>query len=241
MQKLRPKEIENITLKKYEIFLFDADGTLFDYDKAETNALKTMFAAYKLNYTESIRLKYRELNAQAWKSYEQGEITKAELQTLRFCRLFDYVGVKQDEEIFNEKYLHELGKGAFLINGALEICKDIVSHGKKIYLATNGILATQKSRLKHSAIKDYISGFFVSEEIGFQKPHPSYFKHVFAHIPPIDKSKILMIGDSLSTDIVGGNAAEIDTCWLNIHKEPNTTNITPTYEIPKLSELSRFI
>jgi 2-haloacid dehalogenase len=228
-------------MKKYDLFLFDADGTLFDYDMAETNALKTMFDYCGFDYSESIQSKYREINSQVWKSYEKDEITKAQLQTLRFTRLFSEIDLFYDAKDFNEKYLEELGKGSFLIDGALEICKEITSCGKKIYIVTNGILATQEARIKHSAIKEYICDFFVSEFIGYQKPHVLYFEYVFSHIPQIDKNNILIIGDSLSADIAGGNNAGIDSCWFNKSGDINDTDIIPVYEISALSELNKYI
>ena len=228
-------------MKKYDIFLFDADGTLYDYDMAEANALKTMFDNCGFNYPENIRTLYREINTQVWKSYEQGEISKEALQTLRFTRLFGNIGVSYDEKDFNQRYLAELGKGAFLIDGALEICQKINSCGKKIFIVTNGILATQESRIKHSLIKDYISDFFVSEFVGFQKPDIRYFDYVFSHIPQIEKDKILIIGDSLTADIAGGSNAGIDSCWFNEKRSVNCTGITPTYEISSLDELQKLI
>ena len=228
-------------MKKYDIFLFDADGTLFDYDMAEAKALKIMFDRCGFYYTETLRQKYREINSQVWESYEKGIISKEELQPLRFMRLFDEIGVRYDAKDFNEKYLYELGKGGFLIDGALEICEYIVSRSKKIYIVTNGILATQTSRIQHSLIKDYISDFFVSEFIGYQKPHVSYFEYVFSHIPQVGKDKILIIGDSLSADIQGGCNAGIDSCWFNEARAENYTDIIPTYEIHKLSDIQKFI
>ena len=228
-------------MKKYDVFLFDADGTLFDFDKAEANALETMFAFRHFDYSEQLRSKYREFNSQVWSQYEKGEITKEELQTLRFKRLFAYAGITCDEKTFNAQYLYELGKGTFLIPDALDICEAIAAKGKRIYIVTNGILATQQSRIKHSQIKDYISDFFVSEHIGFQKPHPSYFEYVFTSIKGIDKTKTLIIGDSLSADIAGGNTAGLDSCWLNLARQKNNTDIIPTYEIFALSELHDFV
>jgi 2-haloacid dehalogenase len=228
-------------MKKYDIFLFDADGTLFDYDMAEANALKIMFEYYGFNYSESIRLKYKEINSQVWKSYEKGEITKTELKTLRFAHLFKDIGVYYDVDNFNEIFLNELGKGSFLIEGALEICKEIISCNKKIYIVTNGLITIQKARIEHSLIKEYISDFFVSEFIGFQKPHVLYFEYVFTHIPQVEKSRILIIGDSISADIAGGNNTGIDSCWFNKSGEINNTEIKPTYEIRKLSELNKYI
>ena len=163
-------------MKKYDIFLFDADGTLYDYDVAEAKALKTMFAYCGFDYSENTRTIYREINSQVWESYEKGVISKDDLQTLRFERLFDNIGVRYDANEFNKNYLYELGKCAFLIDGALDICKYIVSCEKKIYIVTNGFLATQKSRIEHSLIRDYISDFFVSRIlISFASCIPSIF------------------------------------------------------------------
>jgi YjjG family noncanonical pyrimidine nucleotidase len=228
-------------MKKYDIFLFDADGTLFDYDKAEENALKTTFANCGFKYSENIRSKYREINSRAWKSYERNEITKEQLQTLRFANLFNETGICYDAKDFNGKYLHELGRGSFLIDGALEICEEIASNNKLIYVVTNGILATQKSRIENSIISKYISDFFVSEFVGFQKPHISYFNYIFEHIPKAGKEKIMIIGDSLSADIAGGNNAGIDSCWFNKSGVLNDTDIKPAYEISSLYELRNFI
>jgi YjjG family noncanonical pyrimidine nucleotidase len=228
-------------MNKYDVFLFDADGTLYDYDKAEGNALKIMFNYCEFDYSENVRSKYREINSQVWRSYEKGEILKAELQTLRFSRLFNDIGVYYDVKTFNEKYLNELGKGAFLIDGALEICQKINSLNKSIYIVTNGILATQKARIQHSQIKDYITDFFVSEFIGFQKPQKQYFDYVFSHIPQVEKDRVLIIGDSLSADIAGGINAGIDSCWFNKSGDINTTEIRPTYEISKLNELNKLL
>jgi len=228
-------------MKKYEIFLFDADGTLFDYDLAEENALKIMFEYCKFNYSQSIREKYREINLKMWDRYEKDEISKEELQIQRFEEFFKEIDVFYDCRDFNEKYLKELGKGNFLINGAFEICKSIIDKNKKIYIVTNGILATQKSRIEHSIVKDFISDFFVSEIIGSQKPEKAYFDYVFAHIENVSKDLILIIGDNLKADILGGINAGIDNCWFNNNSKINNTDIKPTYEINDLYELNKFI
>jgi len=227
-------------MKNYDVFLFDADGTLFDFNMAETNALKIIFKNCNFKFSDDILAKYREINIRAWESYEKGEISKSELQVIRFERLFEYAGIKHDEKEFNDMYLYELGKGSFLIEGALEICKEIKAAGGIIYIVTNGILATQEARIKHSLIKDYISGYFVSEHIGYQKPHKSYFDYVFSHIVPAEKEKIIIIGDSLTADIAGGNNAGIDSCWFNASCKFNDTDITPVYEISSLLELRNF-
>ena len=228
-------------MKKYDIFLFDADGTLYNFDIAEANALKVMFNNYGFGYSDETLAKYRKINVHLWDSYEKGEVSKDDLQTLRFSRLFEAIGIHYDETDFNKKYLAELGKGAFLIDGALEMCREIIKNGKLIYIVSNGIMATQEARIKHSLIKDYISDFFVSEFVGYKKPDVEYFEYVFSHIPQVGKDKILLVGDSLSADIAGGNNAGIDTCWFNMDRNENQTGIMPTYEISRLHELNSFV
>ena len=199
-----------------------------------------MFEQHGYGYSDSIQARYGEINSQAWASYENDEITVQELQTVRFSRLFDELGIAHDADDFNTKYLHELGKGKFLVEGALEICQEITACGKQVYIITNGLAATQEARAKHSPLHRYITGVFASQTVGHQKPSNEYFRHVLAHIPA-NKDKMLIIGDSLAADIAGGNNAGIDTCWLNTHKVKNQTGIEPIYEITHLSQLSTFI
>jgi len=228
-------------MKKYEIFLLDADDTLFDFGMVETNALKIMFERHGLPYSDEVRLTYRGINEKVWEGYEKGEITKTELQPLRFKRLFDAIGAGLDPQAFNDDYLYELGKGSFLLDGALEICAEIAESGKQIFIITNGILTTQRARIEHSAIRRYISDYFVSEFVGYKKPQREYFEYVLRHIPAVGKDNILVAGDSLTADIAGGNDAGLDTCWLNPAGKTNDTGIEPVYEIVSLYGLRKFI
>ena len=228
-------------MRKYDIFLFDADGTFLDYDMAKANALRITFENCGLDYSQDTRMKYREINEQMRGYCDKGGRTKKELQMSRFRRLFSENGINYDEKDATELYYDELGKGSFLLDGALEICKEINSCNKKIYIVTNGIFAVQKARIEGSLIREYISDVFVSEFIGFRKPHISYFDYVFSHIPLVKKDSVLLIGNTIPTDIAGGNNAGIDTCWLNGAGNLNETEIIPTYEIKKLDELERFI
>ena len=221
----------------YEVYLFDADDTLFDFGKAEENALSQTFKMHDLRYSNQILENYRQISNELWEMLEKQEISLSELQIKRFSRLFNECGVDDDARSFNAKYLVELGKGAFLLDGAFEICKALCEHEKRIYIVTNGISITQKTRLEKSDINRFISGLFVSEDIGFQKPHPEYFENVFSYIGRTEKDRIIIVGDSLTADIKGGYNSGIDTCWFNPHKKENHTGITPTYVVHELSEI----
>ena len=228
-------------MKKYDIFLFDADDTLYDFTLSSANALRVMFEYCGFEYSDKVQATYWEINAQAWASYEKGEISVEELQRVRFARLFNNVGVSHDIEDFNARYLYELGCGAFLLEGTRSICREIVANNKQVYIVTNGLIATQEARAKQSPIAKYISEVFASEAIGYQKPDKEFFNYVCAHITDACKSQMLIIGDSLRADVVGGNNAGIDTCWFNAHGADNPMSIKPTYEIQKLSQLRQFI
>ena len=228
-------------MKTYDVFLIDADGTLYDFDTAEANALNMVFDKYGFVYSDNFLLTYREISAQLWTEFEKGEISINSLQALRFSRLFEELDITGDASEFNQDYLIELGKGIFLKDFALDICKELNAKGKKIYIVTNGIYKVQKPRITNSPLIEYISDCFVSELIGHQKPSTEYFDHVFFHIQAVEKDKTILIGDSLTADIAGGNNAGIDTCWYNDKKANNQTGIKPTYEINHLSELRLFI
>jgi 2-haloacid dehalogenase len=136
---------KKIKIPKFKYILFDADGTLFDYDMAEGVALRKTFEQYSLNYNDDIRNIYREINSSMWKEFENGKIDKASLQTGRFERLLNECNYKADANEFNLIYLDFLAENGHLIDGALEICKEL-SEFCTLAIATNGIARTQKGR-----------------------------------------------------------------------------------------------
>jgi len=228
-------------MKSYDVFLIDADSTLFDFELAEATAFKTVFEACGFKYSKKILSRYSAINDSLWKKFETGGIKVDEIKTHRFIQLFNEIGIEYNVNDFNSKYVDELAKGAFLIEGAKETCEKITSADKKIYIVTNGLTHVQRTRLSNSLIKEYITECFISELIGYQKPDVRYFEYVLYQIPPVSRDKILMVGDSLTADIAGGNNANIDTCWFNEKGAKNQTTIKPTYEITKLNQLQQFL
>lgn len=230
---------KNTHIPKYKLILFDADGTLFDYDMAEGVALRKTFEKYCFTYSEDIRNKYREINSSMWKEFESGKIDKVNLQTGRFERLLNECNCDADASEFNLLYLDILAESGQLNDGALEICKEL-SQFCTLAIATNGIARTQKGRLENSLIQPYISHIIVSEDAGYLKPHNGFFQCAFDTCGIQDKKSAMMIGDSLSTDIKGGIDFGIATCWYN----PNgieTKDLKADYEIEHLSDLIKII
>lgn len=106
-----------------------------------------------------------------------------------------------------------------------------------LYVVTNGVVETQYQRLEDAHLRAYFRDVFVSEELGYRKPQREYFDYCFAHIPENDKKRILIIGDSLSSDMLGGICAGIDTCWYNPDQKVNTKQLALTYEIKDLRDI----
>ena len=236
-------------MKTYDIFLFDADHTLYDFSKAEKYALQTTFETCGFQYNQTVYTRYKEINDSVWSAYEKGELGGDDFPSIRFARLFQTFGITYDAKTFDMQYLTALGNASFLLDGAVEICQQIVARKKPIFIITNGIQKTQEARIKHSLIQPYISQTFISGAIGYQKPDCRFFEYVLAHIPPVSKEKILIVGDSLSADIAGGINIGIDTCWFNPQGVGNSqmkhtssgAPIKPTYEISCLQQVTRFI
>lgn len=218
---------------KYTTLLFDLDDTLMDFKKAEENAIEKLLLKYSLPATEENKRLYSLTNQSKWKALERGEITRKELFATRFPDFFKALGVEADGAKANADYMHFLSQGRFVIDGAEDICREL-RKSYSMYIITNGAKIVQQGRLTDLPLMQYFDGVFISEEVGFDKPKKEYFDHVFLNIPEKDKSKCLVIGDSLSSDILGAVNYGIDCCWIS---EKTSSEIKPTYQISNLKEL----
>jgi len=221
---------------KYQWLLFDADGTLFDYDKAEASALQRTFSTFNLAFNPEFARVYREINAKIWQAFERGEITQVEIRTQRFERLAQALGMNFNPIEFSQTYLRFLGEGAFLIKGAEELLAALEGTAA-LMLITNGLKDVQRSRLAHSTIQHYFSDVVISEEVGSAKPDEGIFDVAFDKMGNPLKNEVLIIGDSLTSDMRGGNRFGIDTCWYNPEGRECDQDVSITYEIKSLSEV----
>ena len=225
---------------KYDVLIFDLDDTLFDFGIAEKNALLHLFMEYGLpNGMDEYFLSYKEISKVLWDDLEHGRTTLAELKIERFKRLFLQHAMDIDSAVFGQKYLDKLGKEIHMINGVEEMFANL--SGCRFALLTNGFKEVQHARIGGSSLKDLFEVLITSEETGFQKPQTEIFEYTFDKLNISDKSRVLMIGDSLTSDIQGGNNFGIDTCWFNPHLKKNVTAIEPTYEIQSWKELVKIV
>ena len=226
--------------KHYPWLWFDADGTLFDYNRAEANALRQTFHSLSLPYEEGYLEVYQRINSRLWQALEKQEITPAILRFRRFELLLEAVQLSGSSEQMSSAYIEQLAICSELMDGAYDVLNTL---HKKCYFAivTNGLQAVQRSRLAHSAIRDFISEIIISEEIGVAKPNPAFFEIAASRTDHPAKTDVLIIGDSLTSDMQGGLNYGIDTCWYNPVGDTRPHNFPITYEIQHLSELLNLI
>ena len=220
----------------YKIILFDADMTLFDFKTSESQCLEQTLLDFGFPHSPDVLSLYSCINDSFWKRFERGEIDRASLLTERFRELFREMGVSGDPAAFNHQYMENVGGSALLLDGAREICEEL-SKNYDLYIITNGSARNQRRRFEKAAFAPYFRDVFISEEMGCQKPQTAFFDHVAANVSGWDAAKVLVVGDSLSSDIQGAINYGLDSCWFNPEKLPYTLKKPCTYEISRLSQL----
>jgi 2-haloacid dehalogenase len=228
-------------MKNYRTLFFDVDDTLLDFGAAEKVALRLLFEEQNIPLTPEIETKYKQVNQGLWKAFEEGKMGRDEVVNTRFSLLFQEYGQEVDGVLYETKYRSYLEEGHDLIHGALELVTDLHKSQFDLYIVTNGVSKTQDKRLRNSGLHPLFKNVFVSEDTGYQKPMKEFFDYVFARVPDFEPEQALIIGDSLTADIKGGQLAGLDTCWFNPKKKSNQTDIVPTYEIQSLDELYRIL
>lgn len=226
--------------KTYRTLLFDLDDTLLDFGVSRYDAFKGLCDTHAFPFDEALFNRFNEINEGLWSAYEQGRITQTEVLHARHEIVFKEYGHDVDGALFDATYKKHLSQGFHAIEGALELITELKDHFA-LYIVSNGVSTIQDSRLKGSGLHPHFQAVFVSEDTGYQKPHRGFFEHVFSRIPNFSPAETLMIGDSLTADIVGGHGAGIDTCWFNPRKKHNHVGVEPTYEIRHYDELRAIV
>lgn len=217
------------------VFL-DVDNTILDFNKAEAIALEKTLSALSVPHSPEVIRRYSQLNLAQWKLLEQGKLTREQVKVRRYRLLFDELKTDASPEKAARIYEGLLGQGHYFIDGAVEMLQALYG-SFHLYLATNGTASVQKSRLKSAEIEPFFEQIFISEELGCNKPETAFFERCFAAIPDFKKEEAVMVGDSLTSDILGGIRAGIRTVWFNKDLNESSGEIRPDHTIKALSEL----
>ena len=224
----------------FEILLIDLDDTILDFHMQEHVAIRKTLAEAGLEPTDAVCARYSQINDWHWKQLEKGLITRDEVLHGRFRVLFAEMGIDADPAQTAYAYMENLGEGHYFLPGAKEA---IAALGQKyrVFLASNGTASVQNRRIDSAGLRELVEGIFISQDVGVNKPGKGYFDYCFAHIPDFDIQKTLMVGDSLSSDILGGQNAGIPTCWVAPRDKVCTLEKQPDYRICSITELEQLL
>lgn len=222
-------------MPRFDILLWDVDGTLLDFIAAEKAAVQTLFREFGLGEcTDEMVERYSRINKEYWERLERGELSKPEILVRRFADFFASEGLDASKAPeFNEQYQVRLGDTVVFCDDSYELLSSLRGRVKQ-YAVSNGTVVAQTRKLRRSGLDRLLDGVFLSEELGYEKPATEFFDRVFAAIGEPDRERVLIVGDSLTSDITGGNRAGIRTCWYNPKGEPNLTAAHADYEIRDL-------
>ncbi len=225
---------------KYTHLLFDLDNTLMDFTKSSVFAFKDMLHHFQIPEEQDFHPVYKKINRKVWQELETGKINQETLREKRFRLFFEYIGTTELDPLeANKVYLQGIVDHPVYVEGVLELLEEF-KDDFVMCIVTNGLKEVQRPRLEHK-LKDYFRSVTVSDEIGVAKPHKEFFDITFESIPEAKKENTLMIGDSLGSDILGGNNYGLDTCWMNYHKTKNDTEIIPSYSITQMKDLKDYV
>ena len=220
----------------FEYLFLDLDDTILDFHKAEHIAIGRVMTQFGVEPTEERRARYSQINKWHWHQLELKKMTRDEVLEGRFAAFFAELGIDVDRYAVARLYEEYLSQGHWFMPGAEEAVEAL--HQKyRLFLASNGTASVQKGRMTSANLYRFFEISFVSQEIGHNKPSKEYFDAAFARIPGFDKSKCLMVGDSLTSDILGGINAGIKTCWVNPGHKEAPAHLKPDYEIEALHQL----
>lgn len=222
----------------FKVILWDVDGTLLNFDKAEKYALRQCFAKFDLKEcTDAMISRYAEINKRYWKRLEAGEITKEQVLLERFSEFFQKEHIRCDKiKEFNDEYQVRLGDKIFFNDDSKSLLERLKGKAKQ-YAVTNGTYVAQKRKLENSGLDVLFDGIFISDQIGYEKPDIRFFDHIWKQTGVYEKDDVLIVGDSLTSDMQGGNNAGIRCCWYNPEDKENNTNVKFDYLIHNLNEV----
>lgn len=215
--------------------LWDVDATLLNFELAEKAAMEKCFSMFEMGEcTQEMLSRYSKINRSYWQRLERGELTKPEVLVGRFEEFFGKEGIPVEKAAaFNEEYQVRLGDTVFFHDNAYELIKEFQGKVKQA-IVTNGTVVAQERKLEKSGLNKLITDIFISDQIGAEKPSPKFFEKVWEELGPYKKEEVMIVGDSLTSDMQGGNNAGIRCCWYNPKGLKNETSVHVDYEITNL-------
>jgi len=226
---------------EYSHLLFDFDNTLVDFNHCAYEGLKDTFKKYNIEWTEANYKLYKKINHQLWSDFEKGLNTTEDIRQQRFSLFLEALNITGiDGYEMNAHYLERIVAHPKIIDTTIESL-DMLKDKYTLGIVTNGLKEVQRRRIANHGLEKYFNHIVVSDEIDLAKPDPKYFQYAFDKIDEVDKSKVLVIGDNITSDIGGAQSFGFKTCWFNPNDKQNLTGITPDYRVHNLKELVELV
>ena len=223
-----------------KIILLDLDNTLIDFNECARHSIMNIFNELGFTYTENVFETFITENVKIWKRLEKGEITKTYLRANRWNIILSKLGIDYDGTIIEEKFENGVAQGAYAVDGAYELL-DYLYPRYELYIVSTGFRFVQESRLKIGDFRKYFKDIFLSEDVGVQKPATEFFDYCFEKLEHPPKEDVILIGDSLSADIIGAIDYAIDSIWFNKNGDELPKDIKPTYIVKKLKDIEKLL
>ena len=239
------------------VLLWDIDNTLLDFPAAEAAAVRNLFAEFGYGECPDEMMRdYSAINLAHWERLERGEITRHQVLEGRFVVFFQKYGIPTDRvAAFNERYQDCLGDTICFLDEGDRIVRSLAGRVMQC-VTTNGTRKAQEKKLRRSGLEEVFDRIFISEDIGIEKPQAGFFDHVLREADrwlaeheaglaasgagyrgPLKRHEVMIIGDSLTSDIRGGDNARIVTCWYNPTGRENDQGVRVDHEIKDLREI----
>lgn len=225
-----------------KVILWDVDGTLLDFGAAEACAIRACFDSFGLGECPDEMLqRYSTINQRYWRRLERGELTKPQVLLGRFEEFFAQEGLRTDcISAFNQEYQVRLGDTIVFRDNAGVLVAELKGRVKQ-YAVTNGTLQAQRRKLARSGLDRLLDGVFISDQLGVEKPDKRFFDLVFARIGSYAPDEVMIVGDSLTSDMQGGNNAGITCCWYDPGNQPAPTGLKLDYHIQSLEQVKHIL
>ncbi len=234
---IKPDYLDRVS--RYNVFLFDFDDTLVDYDQNERLALQALAERIGLSSGnfEQFRKDYRKINVEHWKLYRKGEILAEDIGPSRFRLLGEIYPEIDNPELLSTYYIDSFANNPVPFPQSHELLEYLIRKGKKTFILTNGFTETQKLRISIGGYNRYIHGYLTSQMAGAAKPDPSMV-HQALGILGATPDEVLFIGDKVDSDLLAATRAGVDSFHIGEVQEDYgmTDPIGVAYSISNLFE-----
>jgi len=220
---------------RYSHVLFDFDLTLFDTRTSIDSAIRTTLVAAGHADDDETVAQFNRINQDLWGAVEGGKLLPDALHPERFRKLVAELDSDADPEAMADDFAAGLVRHGDLYRGVRR-CLHVLAASVPVALVTNGLASIQRGRLDRLGIAAVFAAVAISDELGVAKPDPEIFDTVLGQLGDPDRSRVLMVGDSLPSDIAGGREAGLATCWLAASDAADPAP-APTHRIADLTEV----